>query len=65
MFKKDGRLINMIALPPCINGCDIINIFNEKIDLYTFNYKGFILISTEKERTLYYKGQIITKFISK
>jgi hypothetical protein len=58
IFKK-GKLHNMIACPPCQEGCDIIN-FSDKIDNgYTFNFDGLILITTKKIRKIFYKGNLI------
>lgn len=58
IFKK-GKLHNMIACPPCQEGCDIIN-FSDKIDNgYTFNFDGLILITTKKIRKIFYRGNLI------
>jgi hypothetical protein len=60
-FRKDGRLCHLIAIPPIDKGCDILT-FNETIrGNYTYDFQGFIIITTEEERTLYCKGEIICK----
>jgi hypothetical protein len=59
IIRKDGKIITYIACPPIEKGCDIIN-FNDKINSgYTYNFDGLILITTIKERKLYYKGDLI------
>lgn len=59
--KKDGKIINMLACPPIENGCDIIN-YGDKIDkCYTFNFKGLILITTNRKRYLYRQGILISE----
>jgi len=62
IFRKNGKITHRIAIPPCINGCDIIS-FNEKFsEGYTYNFKGFVIFTTEFKRVIYYKGQIVDEF---
>jgi hypothetical protein len=61
IFEKDKRIVHMVALPPCINGCDIIS-FNDKVSqTYTFNFQGFILVTNPRGRKLFYEGNIIAR----
>jgi hypothetical protein len=59
LIYKKGKLHNMVACPHCQEGCDIIN-FSDKINRgYTFNFDGLILITTEKIRKIFYRGNLI------
>mgnify|MGYP003511443016 CR=1 FL=1 len=58
---KDGKPINSIACPPIEKGCDIINFSDKLCKGYTFNFDGLILITTIKDRKLYYKGDLIAE----
>ncbi len=71
-FRKDGRLCHCIAIPPIDKGCDILTIKSETLenkfkrkpdirDTYTYDFQGFIIITTEEERSLYCKGELICK----
>lgn len=61
IFKKDGRIVNMIALPPCDSGCDIISLGDKVFQTYTFKFTGFILITNPRGRKLFYNGHIIAR----
>lgn len=60
IFKND-KLINIIACPPIKRGCDIINFSDKLLSKYTFNFDGLILITTKKDRKIYYKEDLITE----
>jgi hypothetical protein len=57
---KDGKHINSIVCPPIEKGCDIIN-FSDKLCGYTYDFDGLILITTKKDRKLYYRGDLIAE----
>ena len=60
--KENGRIIKMITCPPIKNGIDIININDEVINNgYTYNFKGFIIITTPYKRKLYCEGKLLAK----
>lgn len=61
LFKKDGKRIYSIACPPIKKGCDVINLTEDLCKGYKFNTDSFILITSETERKLYYKGDLITE----
>jgi hypothetical protein len=58
LFFKESKLIYMLALPPVKKGCDVINLSPFLSNGYTFNFEGFILITTEKYRKVFYKGDL-------
>jgi len=61
IISKDDKFINWIACPPIKNGCDLIN-FGAIINKgYTYDYDGVVIITNEKERLLYHKGNLIDK----
>jgi hypothetical protein len=61
IIKENGRIITTMAIPPIINGIDIIHLNKNNGLMYQYNFDGFIVISNEEERILYYKGKIITR----
>lgn len=61
LIFEDNKLINMIACPPTDFGCDIINFSDTLNKGYTFDFKGWILITDKKYRKLYCKGKLIAQ----
>ena len=61
IIKENGKIITSFAIPPITNGIDIIHLSKNKGSAYQYNFDGFIIISNELERILYYKGKIITR----
>ncbi len=60
--KENGRIIKMICCPPIESGIDIINMNGETFDSgYTYNFKGFIIITTKQSRKLYCEGKLLAK----
>jgi hypothetical protein len=58
---KNNKLQHMIACPPIENGCDIINFSDTLSKGYTHNFDGLILITTNYDRKIYYKGKMIAE----
>ena len=59
--KENNRIITAIACPPIDSGCDVISFGDTLYEGYTFNFGGFIIITTPEERKLYHEGILITE----
>lgn len=56
---KNGKNINYFVYPPIKCGIDIVNYSNKQIKNYIYDFDGLVIITTEKERKLYYKGELL------
>ena len=63
LVYDDKRIIYFVSCPPIKDGCDIINFTGEVNNRYHYNFDGLVLITTNYERTLYYKGNVIATTI--
>lgn len=59
LIYKGGKMINFITCPPIKEGCDIIRFSDKSWDNYNYNFDGFVLITTRRDRKVYYKGKLI------
>ena len=59
--KENNKIINVLACPPIDCGCDVIAFGETLCEGYTFNFKGFVLITTPEKRELYHKGNLIAE----
>lgn len=61
IVKKNGKIITMMSCPPTENGCDVIDLFYQMNSSYTYNFQGLVVMTVNRERTIYHKGSIIAK----
>ncbi len=59
--KENNRIVSAIACPSIDSGCDIISYGDTLNEGYTFNFGGFVLITTPEKRELYHKGNLIAE----
>jgi len=59
--KENNRIITIIACPPIDNGCDVLSLSDDLCEGYSYNFTGFVLITTPEKRELYHKGNLITE----
>lgn len=61
LIYKDGRLYNMLYSPHIKNGIDVVNFGKDLEAKYNYNFDGFVIITTNYKKKLYYKGKLIAK----
>lgn len=60
LFYRGKQLINMLVVPPIDKGCDIFDVkFNTS--RYKYNFDGLVVITSETERIVYHRGEIMCR----